>query len=142
MSVLTLLFRLTPGVSMAMNVLPSSSNRTSTLSRVVPGISLTITRSAWVSVLMNVLFPVLRRPQIAIFITGHVIVGLLLELQFHFEIAPWIYLATLVPLALILPMAMLSSIKGAVVGLQWATRMHGFDPAHRSADRAAGKISV
>jgi hypothetical protein len=26
---------------------------------------------------------------------------------------------------------MLPSIKGAVVGLQWANRMHGFDPSHR-----------
>ena len=36
----------TPAVSMAMNVLPSRSKRTSTLSRVVPGTSLTIMRSA------------------------------------------------------------------------------------------------
>ena len=55
---------------MAMNVLPSSSNRTSTLSRVVPGTSLTIIRSALASVLTNVLLPVLRRPTIATFIVG------------------------------------------------------------------------
>ena len=59
-----------PGVSMATNALPSSSNRTSTLSRVVPGISLTIIRSAWASVLTNVLLPTLRRPTIATFISG------------------------------------------------------------------------
>ena len=34
----------------------------------------------------------------------------------------------MVPLAIILPLVMLPSIKGAVVGLQWANRMHGFDP--------------
>ena len=51
-----------PGVSMAMNALPSSSNRTSTLSRVVPGTSLTIIRSAWAKVFTSVLLPVLRRP--------------------------------------------------------------------------------
>ncbi len=55
---------------MATNALPSSSNRTSTLSRVVPGTSLTIIRSAWASVLMNVLLPTLRRPTMATFITG------------------------------------------------------------------------
>jgi len=37
------------------------------------------------------------------------------------------YLATLIPLAIVMPLAMLPSIKGAVVGLQWANRMHGFD---------------
>ena len=55
---------------MATNDLPSSSNRTSTLSRVVPGTSLTIIRSAWASVLTNVLLPTLRRPTMATFITG------------------------------------------------------------------------
>ena len=47
---------------MARNDLPSISNRTSTLSRVVPGTSLTIIRSAWINVLMKVLLPTLRRP--------------------------------------------------------------------------------
>ena len=70
MSVAMLLVRRRPGVSMAMNALPSSSKRTSTLSRVVPGTSLTIIRSAWASVLTNVLLPVLRRPTMATFITG------------------------------------------------------------------------
>ena len=55
---------------MARNDLPSSSNRTSTLSRVVPGTSLTIIRSAWASVFTNVLLPVLRRPTMATFIVG------------------------------------------------------------------------
>ena len=69
MSVKMLLPRRRPGVSMAMNGLPSSSKRTSTLSRVVPGTSLTIIRSAWASVLTNVLLPTLRRPTMASFIT-------------------------------------------------------------------------
>ena len=61
-----------PGVSIATNGLPSSSKRTSTLSRVVPGTSLTIIRGALTSVLMNVLLPTLRRPTIATFISGSV----------------------------------------------------------------------
>ncbi len=55
---------------MATKALPSSSKRTSTLSRVVPGTSLTIIRSAWASVLTNVLLPVFRRPTMATFIVG------------------------------------------------------------------------
>ena len=70
-------------------------------------------------------------PYIAILIVGHVLVGLMLELEFHAEIAPWMYLATMLPAALILPLALLPSIKGGIVGLQWANRMHGFDPEHR-----------
>ncbi len=75
-------------------------------------------------------------PYISILIVGHLIVGLLLELQFHLEVEPWVYMVTLVPAAVILPLLMLPSIKGAIVGLQWATRMHGFDPANRHPDPA------
>ena len=75
-------------------------------------------------------------PYLAILIVGHVIVGLMLELELHAEIAPWVYLVTMVPAALILPLILLPSIKGAIVGLQWAQRMHGFDPANRQSDPA------
>ena len=65
-------------------------------------------------------------PYIAIFIVGHVIVFVLLELQFRTAIEPWVYLVTAVPAAIILPLLILPSVKGAIVGLQWAQRMYGF----------------
>jgi len=68
-------------------------------------------------------------PYIAILIVGHVLVGIMLDLEMsHQNINPLLYLATLVPLAIVLPLVLLPSIKGGVVGLQWANRMHGFDP--------------
>lgn len=70
-------------------------------------------------------------PYISIVIVGHLLVGALLHMEMTMIVAPWVYLVTLLPLALFLPLATLPSIKGAVVGLQWANRMHGFDPAHR-----------
>jgi uncharacterized protein (DUF983 family) len=70
-------------------------------------------------------------PYISIIIVGHILIGLMMELEATAPQAPWVYLATMVPLALILPLAMLPSIKGGVVGLQWANYMHGFDPTHR-----------
>jgi uncharacterized protein (DUF983 family) len=58
---------------------------------------------------------------------GHILVVGLMHFQMgREEIAPWVYLAWLVPLAIVLPLVMLPSIKGAIVGLQWAKRMHGF----------------
>jgi uncharacterized protein (DUF983 family) len=71
-------------------------------------------------------------PYISIVIVGHVIVGLMLHLEMEYTISPMWYLATMVPIAVILPLITLPSIKGAVVGLQWANRMHGFDPKHRN----------
>jgi uncharacterized protein (DUF983 family) len=64
-------------------------------------------------------------------IVGHVLVGLMLHLEMSWHINPVMYLYTMVPLAVVLPLAMLPSIKGAVVGLQWAQRMHGFDELYR-----------
>lgn len=74
-------------------------------------------------------------PYISIFIVGHLIVGLILHLEMTYtDVAPWVYMATMLPAAIILPLVLLPSIKGGVVGMQWAQRMHGFastgrDPA-------------
>ena len=71
-------------------------------------------------------------PYISIVIVGHVLIGVMLEIEMRFQdVNPMWYLATLVPLAIVMPIAMLPSIKGAVVGLQWANRMHGFDSTVR-----------
>lgn len=70
-------------------------------------------------------------PYISIVIVGHIIIGTMMELEAIAPQQPLIYLMTMVPLALFLPLIMLPSIKGAVVGLQWANYMHGFDPTHR-----------
>jgi uncharacterized protein (DUF983 family) len=39
----------------------------------------------------------------------------------------WLQLAVYLPLTLILSLLLLQPVKGAVVGVQWALRMHGFD---------------
>jgi uncharacterized protein (DUF983 family) len=83
-------------------------------------------------------------PYIAIVIVGHLLVGLMLELELrNAGVDPMWYIAILVPLAIILPLALLPPIKGAVVALQWANRMHGFDsrvrdPALPEEDPALG----
>jgi uncharacterized protein (DUF983 family) len=80
-------------------------------------------------------------PYLAIIIVGHLIVGLMLHLEMAYEdVAPWVYMVTMLPAAIILPLVMLPSIKGAVVGLQWANRMYGFDPANRRDE--AGLASI
>jgi len=70
-------------------------------------------------------------PYVAIFIVGHVLVGIMMHMEMVWRVHPMTYVFTMLPLAVILPLAMLPSIKGAIVGLQWALRMHGFNPAHR-----------
>jgi uncharacterized protein (DUF983 family) len=68
-------------------------------------------------------------PYISILLVGHLLVGVMLDLEIRYpDINPMAYVATLIPAAIILPLAILPSVKGVVVGLQWANRMHGFDP--------------
>jgi len=62
-----------------------------------------------------------------IVIVGHLIVGGILAL--HKSLAPpeWVQLAIWMPLTLVSCLWLLPRIKGALVGLQWALYMHGFD---------------
>jgi uncharacterized protein (DUF983 family) len=67
-------------------------------------------------------------PYIAIFIVGHVLVGWMLHAEMSGPVDPMFYVWTMIQAAILLPLIMLPSIKGAVVGLQWANYMYGFDP--------------
>jgi uncharacterized protein (DUF983 family) len=73
-------------------------------------------------------------PYIAIFIVGHVLVGWMLHAEMSGPVNPMLYVWTMIPAAIILPLLMLPSIKGAVVGLQWANYMHGFAPDRPKGD--------
>jgi len=67
-------------------------------------------------------------PYLSIVLVGHLLIFALLDVEMtQATVDPLLSLAILVPLAIALPLALLPSIKGAVVGLQWANRMHGFD---------------
>ncbi|MBB4050497.1 uncharacterized protein (DUF983 family) [Devosia subaequoris] len=70
-------------------------------------------------------------PYIAITIVGHIIIFLMLHLDMTYHVQPITYVVTMVPLAIVLPLAMLPSIKGAIIGLQWANRMYGFGTGQR-----------
>ena len=63
---------------------------------------------------------------IAITIVGHILVVGLFEFQAgSVGIPPWAYLLGMGFAAVALPLALLPSIKGTVVGLQFANRMYG-----------------
>lgn len=67
-------------------------------------------------------------PYFTIFIVGHIIVTGVLVLEVAYQPSMWVHMALWLPLTVLMSMALLSPIKGAVVGLQWALYMHGFDP--------------
>lgn len=67
-------------------------------------------------------------PYVTIFIVGHIVIPGLLLLERLAAPATWVHLAIWLPLTVILSLWILPRVKGAFVGLQWALRMHGFDP--------------
>lgn len=67
-------------------------------------------------------------PYITIFIVGHIVVPGILILEKAYAPETWIHLSIWLPLLLVLSLTILPRVKGLFVGLQWALRMHGFDP--------------
>lgn len=63
-----------------------------------------------------------------IVIVGHVVVSLVLAVEMAFRPALWVHAAIWLPLTVAMTLLLLPPIKGALVALQWALRMHGFDP--------------
>ena len=76
-------------------------------------------------------------PYIVIFIVGHIVVTLLLVTEARTDWSMLTHMAVWGTLTVVLALAMLQPVKGAVVGLQWALRMHGFgNPEEREKDGA------
>ena len=67
-------------------------------------------------------------PYFTILIVGHVIVPLMLLMEILLRPALWLHALIWIPLTIALCLFLLPVIKGAIVGLQWALYMHGFDP--------------
>lgn len=67
-------------------------------------------------------------PYFTITIVGHIIIPGLLIVEMMWRPELWIHMAIWMPLTLFLSLALMRPIKGALVGLQWALYMHGFDP--------------
>lgn len=66
-------------------------------------------------------------PYVVISIVGHIVVPLAFAVDMAFRPDYWIHLTLWVPMIIGLSLALLPSVKGAIVALQWALRMHGFD---------------
>jgi uncharacterized protein (DUF983 family) len=75
-------------------------------------------------------------PYITLMIVGHVIVALILLVERNSE-WPMLWHMVLWPvLTLAFTLAIMQPVKGAVIGYQWALKMHGFEPL------SAGNIPV
>jgi uncharacterized protein (DUF983 family) len=71
-------------------------------------------------------------PYFTIFIVGHIIIPLVFIVERMWHPSYIIHAALWLPLILGLTFMLMPTVKGAVVGLQWALRMHGFGIEHTS----------
>jgi uncharacterized protein (DUF983 family) len=64
---------------------------------------------------------------LVIVIVGHIVVPSVLWIETNYSPAVPLQLAIYLPFTLIASLLLLQPVKGAVVGVQWALHMHGFD---------------
>jgi uncharacterized protein (DUF983 family) len=64
---------------------------------------------------------------LVIVIVGHIVVPTALIIETDYSPPVGLQLAIYLPVTLVASLALLQPVKGAVVGMQWALRMHGFD---------------
>jgi uncharacterized protein (DUF983 family) len=64
---------------------------------------------------------------LVIIVVGHVVVPIALYIETNYSPPVGLQLAIYLPLVAVLSLALLQPVKGGVVALQWAFRMHGFE---------------
>ncbi len=67
-------------------------------------------------------------PYIVIMIVGHIVVGLNLAFEQSAEWPLWVHFSIWPLLTVVSALLLLQPVKGALIGYQWALKMHGFDP--------------
>lgn len=65
-------------------------------------------------------------PYFTMLIVGHLVVALVLIVEDLFAPPFWVHATLWGPIVLGLSLWLLPRVKGALIGLQWANRMHGF----------------
>ena len=72
-----------------------------------------------------------------ILIVGHIVIPMLLAVEVAYKPPMLLHMTVWPILTVVLSLLLLPRIKGALVGLQWAYRMHGFNPNAPDEDEMA-----
>lgn len=63
---------------------------------------------------------------LSIVLVGHIVIGGFMMTDMVWTLSDWTHIAIWTPITLALAFGTIQPIKGAVIGLQWGARMHGF----------------
>lgn len=72
-------------------------------------------------------------PYVTIFVVGHLLLAAVVGIDIAYAWPLWLHAAVWIPLTVASCLSLLPVAKGALVGLQWALRMHGFGGAEQPA---------
>ena len=75
---------------------------------------------------------------LVIIVVGHVVVPALLAVEVAYAPPAWLQLAIWLPVTLFSALGLLQPTKGAIVALQWQTRMHGFAETRAKREATCG----
>ncbi|MEJ0097375.1 MAG: DUF983 domain-containing protein [Bauldia sp.] len=67
-------------------------------------------------------------PYFTMVIVGHILIPIMLAVELTTNLSVTTHMLIWLPAAAILTIGLLQPVKGAIIALQWALRMHGFDP--------------
>lgn len=77
-----------------------------------------------------------------IMIVGHIVVPIVLAVEMAFTPPYWLHALIFVPLTIGLAVLFLQPTKGAIIGWQWAQRMHGFGGHGDDTDTAEPQLQI
>jgi uncharacterized protein (DUF983 family) len=75
-------------------------------------------------------------PYIVIMIVGHIVVPLMMFAEQTYDWSMGLHAIVWMTLTLVLTFGLIQPVKGALIGYQWALKMHGFDPEETHPDPA------
>ena len=58
-----------------------------------------------------------------------------------YQPAYWVHAVLWLPLTLVLALALIQPVKGAVIALQWRVGMHGFEEAKKLRNSRSGRLT-
>ncbi len=73
---------------------------------------------------------------LTIFIVGHIVVSAYMATEHFIQLEMWQQMLLWIPFTGAICLALLQPIKGGVIGMQWALRMHGFGGIDEDAQAA------
>ena len=77
-------------------------------------------------------------PYFTMMVVGHTVVPLLLLVEKFWHPDLRIHFAIWLPLTLVMTLWLLPRVKGAIIGLQWSLRLHGFGEHQESSEKPIG----